>query len=200
MWIAQALELDISSCGGSKEKALRNLHEAVRLFLEESEKMAVLAGESGFLLIPNVAKTWAPRGQTPVHRHCCRRDKISVIAGVSVSPKRQRLGLFCQLYFNNIGQEEVRGPVHELTRRTAGATPAQASPPSYPALPSSAPELNPDEVWSLAKRDLANGCAHDVEELTGIENIRNSPGIIPRYASVPVFIIKNNRRTGVISR
>ena len=41
-FIAQALELDVSSCGGSKEKALRNLKEAVRLFLEEADKMNTL--------------------------------------------------------------------------------------------------------------------------------------------------------------
>jgi hypothetical protein len=32
--------------------------------------------------------------------------------------------------------------------------------------PSYAPELNPDEgVWSLAKRELANGCPHGIDEL-----------------------------------
>ena len=41
-YVAHALELDVSSCGGSKEKALRNLKEAVRLFLEEAEKMNTL--------------------------------------------------------------------------------------------------------------------------------------------------------------
>jgi predicted RNase H-like HicB family nuclease len=41
-FVAHALELDVSSCGGSKEKALRNLKEAVRLFLEEAEKMGTL--------------------------------------------------------------------------------------------------------------------------------------------------------------
>ena len=41
-YVAHALELDLSSCGGSKEKALRNLKEAVRLFLEEAEKMNTL--------------------------------------------------------------------------------------------------------------------------------------------------------------
>jgi hypothetical protein len=41
-FVAQALELDVSSCGGTKEKALRNLKQAVRLFLEESEKMGTL--------------------------------------------------------------------------------------------------------------------------------------------------------------
>ena len=41
-YVAQAMELDVSSCGGSKEKALKNLKEAVRLFLEEAEKMGTL--------------------------------------------------------------------------------------------------------------------------------------------------------------
>jgi predicted RNase H-like HicB family nuclease len=41
-FVAHALELDASSCGGSKEKALKNLKEAVRLFLEGAEKMGTL--------------------------------------------------------------------------------------------------------------------------------------------------------------
>src|SRR6516162_1339228 len=67
----------------------------------------VFADESGFLLIANVAKTWAPIGETPIHRHPCRRDKVSVISGVSVSPQRQRLNLYYFLFYDNIGQEEV---------------------------------------------------------------------------------------------
>ena len=41
-YVAHALELDISSCGGTKEKAVRNLKEAVRLFLEEAENTGSL--------------------------------------------------------------------------------------------------------------------------------------------------------------
>ena len=41
-FVAHALELDVSSCGGTKEKAVNNLKEAVRLFLEEAEKMGTL--------------------------------------------------------------------------------------------------------------------------------------------------------------
>lgn len=41
-FVAHALELDVSSCGGSAEKAVKNLKEAVRLFLEECEKMDTL--------------------------------------------------------------------------------------------------------------------------------------------------------------
>jgi len=39
--VAHPPELDVSSCGGTKEKAMRNLKEPVRLFLEEAEKMAL---------------------------------------------------------------------------------------------------------------------------------------------------------------
>jgi len=50
-FVAHALELDVSSCGGTKEKALRNLKEAVRLFLEEAERMGTLTqilSEAGY--------------------------------------------------------------------------------------------------------------------------------------------------------
>ena len=131
--------------------------------------------------------------------HRYRRDKISVISGVSVSPKRQRLGLFYQLYFQNIGQEEVceflrqllrhlRGPVIALldNSRTHHGEPLQDLLRQHWRLriehfPSYAPELNPDEgVWSLAKRNLANGRPDDIEELVqdlirSIDRIRRSP-------------------------
>ena len=41
-FVAHALELDVSSCGRTKEIALSNLKEAVRLFLEEADKMNTL--------------------------------------------------------------------------------------------------------------------------------------------------------------
>src|SRR6266436_7565259 len=82
----------------------------------------VLADESGFLLAPLVAKTWAPQGCTPLLRHRQgRRDKISVISGISVSPQRQRLGLYYLLYFDNIGQEEVCRFLRELLRHLRGS-------------------------------------------------------------------------------
>jgi len=42
MYVAYAPELDVSSCARTKAKAERNLREAVRLFLEEAEKMGTL--------------------------------------------------------------------------------------------------------------------------------------------------------------
>ncbi len=41
-YVAHALELYVSSCAGTKEKAIKNLKQAVRLFLEEAEKMGTL--------------------------------------------------------------------------------------------------------------------------------------------------------------
>lgn len=41
-YVAHAVELGVSSCAGSVDRAIRNLKEAVRLFLEEAEKMGTL--------------------------------------------------------------------------------------------------------------------------------------------------------------
>jgi len=144
----------------------------------------VFIDESGFLLIPNVRKTWAPRGQTPVCRYRYRHDKISAISGISVSPDRKRLGLYCQLYTDNIRQPEVcaflrhllkhlRGhvivlwdngsvhkgqPIRELCREFARL--------HLEAFPAYAPELNPDEgVWGHLKSSLSNGRPDDIDEL-----------------------------------
>jgi hypothetical protein len=42
MFVAHTRELDLSSCSGTQQTALQNLNEAVRLFLEEAEKMGTL--------------------------------------------------------------------------------------------------------------------------------------------------------------
>ena len=160
----------------------------------------VFADESGFLLIPNVVRTWAAQGQTPIHRHRQgRRDKISVISGISVSPRRHHLSLYYLLFYDNIGQDEVcvflrellrhlRGPVIVLldNSSTHKGAPIEQLLHQHRRLriehfPSYAPQLNPDEgVWSLAKRELANSCPNDVDELmedilVSIDAIRNSP-------------------------
>jgi predicted RNase H-like HicB family nuclease len=47
-YVAHALELDVSSCGGSKEKALKNLKEAVRLFAENMGTLEQILEETGY--------------------------------------------------------------------------------------------------------------------------------------------------------
>ncbi len=141
-----------------------------------------------------------PGLRTPLQRHRQgRRDKISVISGISVSPQRQHLGLYYLLYFDNIGQEEVCRFLRELLRHLRGPVivlldnssthhggPLAKLLRRHPRLhiehfPAYAPELNPDEgVWSLAKRELANGSPLDVDELmhdiiASINGLRTSP-------------------------
>lgn len=51
-YVAYTPELDLSSCGDTEGKALANLKEAVRLFLEEADKIGTLSqilDEAGFL-------------------------------------------------------------------------------------------------------------------------------------------------------
>lgn len=135
-------------------------------------------------MIPNVRKTWAPRGCTPIVRHAYRRDRISAISAISVSPQRRRVGLYYLLRPYNLTAAEVceflrdllrhlRGPVivvwdqgaihrgpriRELLARNARL--------HLEPLPAYAPELNPDEgVWALAKATLANGRPADIREL-----------------------------------
>ena len=144
----------------------------------------VFVDESGFLLIPNVRKTWAPRGQTPILRYRYRHDKVSAISGVSVSPTRRRFGLYCLLYDKNIQQEEVCAFLRTLLRHLRGhvialldngrihkGQPLRDLCHRFPRLhleffPAYAPELNPDEgVWNHLKRALSNGRPDDQNEL-----------------------------------
>jgi transposase len=122
-----------------------------------------------------------------------------VISGISLSPKRHRLGLYYLLFYDNIRQEEVcaflrallrhlRGPVIVLldNSSTHQGEPLWKLLHQHPRLtiehfPSYSPELNPDEgVWSLSKQELANSCPNDVEELVediirSMDGIRASP-------------------------
>jgi transposase len=137
----------------------------------------VFVDESGFLLIPSVRRTWAPRGQTPVLRCWQRHDRISAISGLSISPRRRRLSLYFQLHDANLHAPEACAFVRHLLRHLRGPVIVvwdngnihkgpwvRALCAAFPrlhleALPPYAPELNPDEgVWTLAKGELANGC------------------------------------------
>ena len=144
----------------------------------------VFADESGFLLIPTVRKTWAPRGHTPVVRHRYRHDRISVISGVSVAPRRRRVGLYFQAHENNIRHDEVCAFLRYLLRHLRGHVILIWDNASihkgdrireichrFPRLhleflPPYAPQLNPDEaVWAYAKGKLANGRSDDLPTL-----------------------------------
>jgi len=136
------------------------------------------------MMIPPVRRTWAPVGQTPIVRHYYRRDRISVIGGLSVSPARRRLGLYFRMHPKNISQEEVYDFLWYLLRHLRGHVivvwdGASIHDPKslgellrkYPRLhlerlPAYAPQLNPIEAaWHATKHPLANGRPEDIRDL-----------------------------------
>ena len=137
------------------------------------------------MLVPNVTRTWAPRGQTPRLRCAGHWDKISAISALSVSPKRRRIVLYARFHPDkNIRSPEVAQFLRHLLRHLRGhvvllwdggrphkgavvkewlSTHPRLHP--YP-FPGSAPELNPDEfVWNHLKRALANSVPKDLRHL-----------------------------------
>lgn len=174
----------------------------------------MFADESGFLLLPPVLRTWAPRGCTPVLRHRTRRDKISVISGIAVSPRRRRVALYYDFHRHNIRHQEVYAFVRQLLRHLRGPVillldnarihqrALRALCARHPRLhleyfPPYAPELNPDEgVWSLAKRTLANGRPDTLDDLLAhlvlsLEAVRAAPRLLRsciRHSHLSLFL------------
>lgn len=117
-------------------------------------------------------------------RHRYRRDKISAISAVTVSPYRLHCGLYIHLHTADITQVEVAIFLRDLLRHIHGHIVLLWDGGSihggeavakllarHPRLhverfPAYAPEMNPDElVWNHLKAQLANGSPDTVEEL-----------------------------------
>lgn len=158
--------------------------------------------ESGFMLIPPVCRTWALRGQTPIVGHFYRRDRISAISALTVSPRRRHYGLYFSFQAGNIKTGDVAVFLGELLRHLRGhvvllwdkalihrGKPVQRIRQRFKRLhvecfPEYAPELNPTEyVWAQAKRRTANGSPRCVKELRSsvlkaVREIRSSQRLL----------------------
>jgi transposase len=140
--------------------------------------------ESGFLLIPTVRRTWAPKGHTPVLVHRYRHDRLSVISGLALSPRNRRVALYLACRSRNLSGLDIRaflqhllrhlrgpvvllwdrGPIHR--RREVTAFLRQHVRLQVHLFPAYAPELNPAEfVWTQADAALANGTPDDLATL-----------------------------------
>jgi transposase len=161
-----------------------------RIVADTRERAAYLVflDESGFLLTPSVRRTLAPRGETPVLDAWDRRDRLSAISCITVSPKRRRLNLYFELLPTNANvhgedvvaflrrlRQSLPGPLTLLWDRNqihsrskaVRAYLAERSEVVVEDFPGYAPELNPDEhVWGRTKYGrLANLAADDAQEL-----------------------------------
>ena len=148
----------------------------------------VFLDESGFMLTPTVRRTSASCGQTPILRAWDRRDRISAISSITVSPKNRSLNLYFDLLPDNTNVQggdiveylrrlkaQVGGPltilwdggrVHDRSKLVQAFL-AQHPEIKTERIPAYAPELNPDElVWAWTKYGrLGNLAAQNVNWL-----------------------------------
>ena len=133
----------------------------------------VFLDESGFQLTPSVRRTLAPRGQTPRHYCWDRRDRISAISAITVSPHRGHPNLYFELMPDKqtVHAEDVLAFLRQLKQDLGGpltvvwdrgavhdkSLAVRAYLAEHPEIvtekfPGYAPDLNPDElVWSYVK-------------------------------------------------
>lgn len=140
------------------------------------------------MLTPLARRTYAPRGQTPIQYCWDRRDRISAISAITVSPILGRLGLQARLLPDNHNvrsQDTVmflrmlkrhlhrpltiiwdRSRVHDRCRAVQRYLDQHPEIVTEP-LPAYAPELNPDEgVWRHTKyARMANYAPPDTRAL-----------------------------------
>ena len=137
------------------------------------------------MLQPLVCRTWVPKGQTPIHYSWDRRDRLSAISALSVSPSRRRLSLYFDVFDYNIVTDDFERFVESLLRQRrrgiilvldrwsvhrAGVRRLQRRFQKrlrVEWLPAYAPDLNPTEqVWNRTKRtDLGNFLPDDTIDL-----------------------------------
>jgi transposase len=132
------------------------------------------------MLQPLVRRTWAPEGKRPVMYCWDRHDRLSVIAGLTLSARRRRVGLYFAIHRQNCKTQEVEDFIRHVQRqvgrplivvmdrlaahKSAAKRLADDERFEFEWLPGYAPELNPVEyAWSQTKyTDLANYVPDDV--------------------------------------
>jgi transposase len=147
----------------------------------------VFIDESGLMMAPVVRRTWAPIGKTPILKQVGRsHKKVSVVAALSVPPRRRRVGLFFSMHTDtNITgvrvvrflrhlRRHIRKPIllvwdRSNTHRAKVVSRFFAEHGGWDAasFPAYAPELNPVEaLWAWLKTNpLANWAPPDVHVL-----------------------------------
>jgi transposase len=153
----------------------------------------VFLDESGVSQKPPVSRIWAPRGRTPVLRHCFNWKKLSICSALGFSSSGRCTRLIFQIVPNSFNDEklivflsemraEFKGkkvilvwdglPSHR-SRLMTNYLKGQRSWLNVTRLPAYAPDLNPVEyIWANIKRkELANLCSDDLTLM--VDGVRN---------------------------
>jgi transposase len=149
---------------------------------QDEERTLVWVDESAFYLLPDVVRTWAPRGETPLLRAPCTRDHLAAISGITLAGRllmqvqRQAFRGPTVVRFLNHLLRHVPGKllvlwdgarIHHGTAVQAFLAAGGAERLHLETLPAYAPELNPDEgIWQYLKHvELRNLVCEDLPEL-----------------------------------
>ena len=171
--------------------------------------------ESGILMAPLVRRTWAPCGKTPVlYQRTRSHEKISMIAALTVPPKKNRVGLYFSLHSSNITAKLVTRFLRNLSRhiqkpliivwdrsRPHKAQTTQIFLRRNKKLqvfffPAYAPELNPTEfLWAYLKNNsLSNFPMYDIKTLGAVaryhsSKIKHRPNLLRSFLyATPLFL------------
>ena len=142
----------------------------------------VFVDESGFYLLPGVARTWAPRGVTPMLRHRLTRDHVSAISGITQTGEIYMMlrehayrnpdcVRFLEHLLRQIGRKILvlwdGAPIHRSKVVKAYLAGDGRGKVHLERFPGHAPELNPDEgIWRHLKYvELRNVCCQTIAEL-----------------------------------
>jgi transposase len=162
--------------------------------------------EAGFSDRPNVRKTWARKGKTPIIVSAGGWKNRSVIATIVTDPEAKALpAIFVMIRPTAVKSPDIITYIKQLKRHLRGKKlillwdglaahrskmtrtfiDTQAAWLMVERMPTYAPELNPPEyAWSSLKaKDMANACSASLSELDrriqrGIRRLKRSPTII----------------------
>lgn len=143
-------------------------------------RIIVFIDESGLSERPCRARTWAPRGETPILQYSFSWKQLSVIAGISFwrfyfrffpgSIKSPQIVEFLKVLQATIGRKLLivwdRLQAHR-SRMVRDYVEAQRGQIALECLPAYAPKLNPVEyIWGYLKHHaMPNFCARDLTDL-----------------------------------
>jgi len=69
------------------------------------------------MLQPVRRRTWAPRGQTPIHHAWDRHDRLSVIGALTLSPRQHRISVYLSYQEQNLRTPNVVEFVRQVHRQ-----------------------------------------------------------------------------------
>ncbi len=168
--------------------------------------------EAGFRLLPALVSTYAPRGQTPILDVPFSRDHLSVMGAVTLEGQLLTWIQDHSVKGNDVVRflkhllAEIPGkilliwdnlPAHRGQAVKAFLASEAAKRLTLKALPSYAPDLNPEEgIWRFLKYvELKNVCCHHLAELRlevrrAIERLRFKVDVILGCVHQPGYMLR----------